>query len=428
MAAIARFGTRIVPDLPHIIEDCRERGALVQGPHIEAFEEEFAAFLGSGHVNACSTEYGRMALYFILEAMDLPPGSEVIVPALTFWVVPEIVRVAGLTPVFADIDPATFTLDPAAMERAITPKTRAVLPTHLYGMACDMDAILDIARRHDLKVIEDCAHSLGAMYKDRTVGTLGDASFFSFQAFKPLNTFGGGLAWTRDAALARRVGEMAEQERWPSEKRVESILRTGRLQHMFIRPKIFTCSLFPIWYAASFVNAQPEKRLWEEVRRLDPLPEKYRGRFTNVQAAIGRAGLRNLPVFIERTRRHARILDTMLGGLDGITIPRTPPQQTHVYYQYCAYMPDHETLVKRCIRRGVDVAPMHVDVCTRMALFDWNGPAAPGAEKAATAVQLPVYESLSDQEIERVGRLVREQVARLINGGQSRTLSDVPVK
>ena len=122
-------------------------------------------------------------------------------------------------------------------------------------------------------------------------------------------------------------------------------------------------------------------------------------------------------MFIERTRRHARILDTMLGGLDGITIPRTPPQQTHVYYQYCAYMPDHETLVKRCIRRGVDVAPMHVDVCTRMALFDWNGPAAPGAEKAATAVQLPVYESLSDQEIERVGRLVREQVARLMNCG-----------
>src|SRR5262245_37572207 len=230
MAAIARFGTRVVPHLPQIIEDWRERGALVHGPHIEAFEEEFAAFLGSGHVKTCSTEYGRMALYFILKAMDFPPGSEVIVPALTFWVVPEIARVAGLTPVFADINPATFTLDPAAMERAITPRTRAVLPTHLYGMACDMVPILDLARRHNLKVIEDCAPSLGAMYKDRTVGTLGDASFFSFQAFKPLNTFGGGLAWTRDAGLAARVGEMAEQEQWPGEKRVESILRTGKWQ------------------------------------------------------------------------------------------------------------------------------------------------------------------------------------------------------
>jgi dTDP-4-amino-4,6-dideoxygalactose transaminase len=414
MAAIARFGTRVVPDLPQIIEECRERAALVQGPHIEAFEEEFAQFLGSGHVKTCSTEYGRMALYFILKAMNLPPGSEVIVPALTFWVVPEIARVAGLTPTFADINPATFTLDPAAVERAITPKTRAVLPTHLYGMACDMDPILDLARRHNLKVIEDCAHSLGAMYKDRMVGTLGDASFFSFQAFKPLNTYGGGLAWMRDAGLATRVGEMADQEQWPSEKRMESILWTGKWQHTFIRPKVFTYSLFPIWYAASFVNAEPEKRLWEDVRRLDPLPEQYRGRFTNVQAAIGRAGLRNLPAFIERTRRHARMLDNLLGDMDSITIPQTPPQQTHVYYQYCAYVPNNERLVKRCIRRGVDVAPMHVDVCTRMELFDWNGPAAPGAEKASTAVQLPVYESLSDLEIERVGRLVREQVARLM--------------
>src|SRR5437868_3558553 len=150
--AIGRFGTRVVPELQEIIRDCRERKQLVQGPCIEAFEQEFARFLGSGHVRTCSTEYGRMALYFILEAMDFPPGSEIIVPAFTFWVVPEIARVAGLTPIFADIDPVTFTLSPQAVEQAITPNTRAVLPTHLYGLPCDMDAILDIAKRHNLKV------------------------------------------------------------------------------------------------------------------------------------------------------------------------------------------------------------------------------------------------------------------------------------
>jgi len=415
MAAIARFGTRVVPDLPHIIEDCRQRKQLVQGPQIEAFEQEFARFLGAGHVRACSTEYGRIALYFILKAMDLPAGSEIIVPALTFWVVPEIARVAGLKPVFADVDPATFTLSPQAVERAVTPNTRAILPTHLYGLACDMDPILDLARRHNLKVIEDCAHSLGATYKNRMVGTLGDASFFSFQAFKPLNTYGGGLAWMRDADLAARVGELADAEEWPSEKRMEGILRSGKWQHTFIRPKVFTYSLFPIWYAASWVDAKPEKRLWEAVRSLDPLPSHYRGRFSNVQAAIGLAGLKRLPEFIERTRRHARMLDALLGDVPGITIPVTPTDRTHVYYQYCAYVPDTDAVVKRCIRRGVDVAPMHVDVCTRMELFDWHGPAAPGADKAATAVQVPVYESLSDQEIERIGRLVRSQVTQLSN-------------
>jgi len=405
--------------MSQIIQRCRDRKQLVQGPCIEEFEAEFGRFLGSGHVRTCSTEYGRMALYFILKAMALPPGSEVIVPALTFWVVPEIARVAGLKPVFADIDPETFTLNPWAVERAITPNTRAVLPTHLYGMSCDMDPILDLARRHDLKVIEDCAHSLGATYKGRMVGTLADASFFSFQAFKPLNTYGGGLAWMRDADLARRVGELADGEAWPTEKRVEGILRSGKLQHTFIRPRVFTYSLFPIWYAASWVNAKPEKRLWENVRPLSPLPEHYRGRFTNVQAAIGLAGLKRMPEFIERTRRHARMLDNLLGDSCDIVVPRIPPDRTHVYYQYCAYVPDGETLVKRCIRRGVDVAPMHVDVCSKMDLFGGNATAAPGAERAASAVQLPVYESLSDQEIERVGRLVRQQVTTLPRRAQT---------
>ena len=413
MAAIARFGTRVVPEKDQIIRECRERKQLVQGPHIAAFETEFAAFLGGmGHVRTVSTEYGRMALYFILKAMDLPAGSEIIVPALTFWVVPEICRVAGLTLVFADIDPTTFTLCPKAMERAITPKTRAVLPTHLYGMACDMDPILELARRHNLKIIEDCAHSLGATYNGQMVGTQGDASFFSFQAFKPLNTYGGGLAWMRDADLARRVGEFADGEEWPTEKRVEGILSSGKWQHTFIRPKVFTYSLFPVWWAASWIDAKPEERLWEKTRSLDPLPSHYRGRFSNVQAALGRAGLARIPEFIERTRRHARILDTVLGDVAGVTVPQIPAGRTHVYYQNCAYVPDNKSLVKRCIRRGVDVAPMHVDICTQMELFGWKGAAAPGAEKAATAVQVPVYESLSDQEIDRVARLVKRQVLK----------------
>lgn len=416
MAAIARFGTRVVPEKDLIIQECRANGQLVHGPHIEAFEAEFATLLGGGHVRTCSTEYGRMALYFILKALDLPPGSEIIVPALTFWVVPEIARVAGLRPVFADVDPTTFTLSPAAVERAITPQTRAILPTHLYGLSCDMDPILELARRHDLRVIEDCAHSLGARYKGRMVGTLGDASFFSFQAFKPLNTYGGGLSWVRDAAVAGKVSAMAEAEAWPSEKRVEEILKSGYWQHTFIRPKVFTWSLFPVWYVASFTGGHPEKRLWEAVRPLDPLPQHYRGRLSNVQAALGLAGLRRLPEFIERTRRHARTLDGLLGDVNGLTIPHTPEGQTHVYYQYCAYVADGAELVKRCIRRGVDVAPMHVDVCTRMPLFGWNGAAAPGAERAATAVQVPVYESLADAEVERVGRLVREQVQKLSDG------------
>jgi len=152
LTAICRYGPRLIPETTAIVKGCRARGELIEGPDIARFERAFASQLGVE--DAVAASYGRMAFYYTLKALDFPAGSEVIVPALTFWVVPEMVRLAGLTPVAADIDPRTFNLDPSAFERAITDRTVAVVPTHLYGLPCDMDAILSIAGRHELAVIE----------------------------------------------------------------------------------------------------------------------------------------------------------------------------------------------------------------------------------------------------------------------------------
>ena len=177
-----------------------------------------------------------MGFYYLLKALDLPKGGEIIFPALTFWVVPELARVAGLTPVFADVDPRTYTIDPESFERAITPRTCAVVPTHLYGLTCDMDAVMSIARAHGLKVIEDCAHALAARYRGQPAGTFGDGAFFSFQTLKPLNTYGGGAAVARDPKVQARLDELAAAEPWPSEERIRKRFRLGLAQRTFIRP------------------------------------------------------------------------------------------------------------------------------------------------------------------------------------------------
>ena len=208
-----------------------------------------------------------MAFYYLLQALGIPPDSEIILPALTFWVVPEITRAAGLKPVFADVDPVTFNLDPDAFERAITPRTRAVVPTHLYGLPCDMEAILDIARRHRLVVIEDCAHALGATWQGRPVGTLGDAGFFSFQLLKPLNTYGGGMLVTNNAEVASRALALARSEPSPSDADVQQRLRLGRVQRIAIRPGVFTASLFPVLWASSSFR---RRRTCTCGRRSDP--------------------------------------------------------------------------------------------------------------------------------------------------------------
>jgi dTDP-4-amino-4,6-dideoxygalactose transaminase len=413
LTAISRYGARVLPDTEHLIAGCKARGEFIQGPDIARFEEAFALRLGTGH--AVSASYGRMAFYYVLKALDLPPGSEIVLPALTFWVVPEIARVAGLKVVFADVDPKTFTMDPQALERAITPATRAVVPTHLYGLPCDMDAIMAVASRHNLRVIEDCAHALGATFDGRPVGTFGDAGFFSFQTLKPLNCYGGGMALVQDAGVARRVRELTGRERWPDEKRIDNRLLVGRLQRIFIKPWVFTISAFPILWVSSLIGANPDVYLWEEIRPLDPLPDAYTERFPNVQAAIGLAALDHFDDWTERTRRHAGVMSRALGDLPGVTVPCVPDRRTHVYYQYCVYAPSRDELVVRCVRRGIDIETLHVDICSDLDLFAGartEPPGAPGAKRAADAMQVPVYSTLTDQQAARVARVVRSVLAK----------------
>jgi perosamine synthetase len=409
LTAISRYGVRTAPNIDEIIRRCQERGQLVQGPQIAEFERAFEARLGSG--TAIATSYGRMAFVHIVRALELPAGSEIIVPALTFWVIPELARRAGLHPVFADVDPATFTLEPSALERAITPNTRAVVPTHLYGLPCDMDAIMAIARRHNLAVIEDCAHALGATYRGRPVGTFGDGALFSFQTLKPLNAFGGGMAIVRDRATARRLRNAVETLPWPDEQRVRNRFKVGRAQRFFTQPEVFTVSAFPILWLTSWFNANPDVYLWEAIRPLDPLPPAYTEQFPNVQAAIALAGLDLLDMWTEASRSHARLIGDVLADTPNIQLPVVPSDRTHVYYQYCVYVPDRDELVRRCIRRGVDIETLHVDVCTRLPLFaDLRPEPAPGAEQAANAVQVPVYASLSDTQVRRIAMTVNRAV------------------
>lgn len=404
LTAISRYGARVVPNTQQIIAACQARGELIRGPRIEEFERAFEERVGSGR--AFTTAYGRMAFYYMLKALDLPPGSEIVIPALTFWVIPELAEAAGLRVVFADVDADTFLIDPASVERVITDQTRVVVPTHLYGLPCDMDAIVGIAARHNLVIIEDCAHALGATYRGRPVGTFGTGALFSFQTIKPLNTYGGGMALVQDQAVARRVAEIVGALPWPSESRIRKRLLSGRLQRIFIRPDVFTWTAFPILWVAALRDANPDVYLWEKIRPLSPLPEGYTERYSNVQAALALESLKYVDKWTATTQAHARVMDQALR--DVLQVPHVPPDRTHVYYQYCAYGADRDRLITRCVRAGIDIESLHVDVCPDLTdLFPGAHIDCPGARRSKDAVQVPIYASLTDEQVERVARVVR---------------------
>ncbi|MBF0358844.1 MAG: DegT/DnrJ/EryC1/StrS family aminotransferase [Magnetococcales bacterium] len=181
-----------------------ESGHYILGPEVEQFESEFAAYTGADY--AVGVGSGTDALHIALMALDLGPGSEVITVSHTAVATVAAIEMAGATPVFVDIDPKSYTIDPQAIEKAITPRTKVIIPVHIYGQAADMDGVLDIARRFGLKVVEDCAQAAGTNYKNRSVGSIGDLGCFSFFPTKNLGGLGdGGMITTSDKALAERV-------------------------------------------------------------------------------------------------------------------------------------------------------------------------------------------------------------------------------
>jgi perosamine synthetase len=407
LTAVSRYGPRVIPNTMQVIEELETRGQLIEGPHVAAFETAMGARLGGRRAIAAS--YGRMAFYYLLRAFDFPPGGEIIFPALTFWVMPEMARQAGFTPVFADVDPATFNVTPLAIERAITPRTVALVPTHLWGLPCDMDEIAAIAQKHRLVVIEDCAHALGATYRGRPAGALGDAAILSFQTFKPLNAYGGGMAIVRDPAVAATVAALAAAAPPPSVDRVKHRLWHGRVMRLATRPDVFKWTLFPLMYACSRLHWSIDMYFWEEIRPLNPMPEDYEERFSNVQAALALEGLGHLDAWTAARQANARKMDAMIGDVPDIRIPVVPSGRTHVYYQYCASVPARDAIVESCVRRGIDLETLHVDVCTDLELFG-SPRVAPGARETIGTVQIPMYERLNDDQLVCVARAVREAV------------------
>ncbi len=407
LRTIPRYGVRSVPGEEKDIIAAFRRGEAVEGPAIAEFEERFAAYHHMDHAVAAS--FGRMACYYILRALALPQGSEVIFPALTFWVIPEIARRAGLVPVFVDVDPLSFNLDPNKIESAITERTRAIVPTHLYGRPCDMSEIIPIAEKHDLVVIEDCAQAVGARYRGRLVGTFGTASFFSFQLLKGINTYGGGMAITNDANVASHLREQVASEPLQSAEDLAKRFIAGFLSRIGISPKGFTFWGYPLQASSSlFGHYDLSKYIWEKIRPLDRFPRAYRQRYSNAQALVGMRGLAKLDEFNARSREHATHYTLGLSDCRAIQTPQVPEDIDHVFYQYCVYISDSARASRRAIRRGVDFETTHVDVCSSLPLFREFAASCPGAELTEAALQLPVYSRLRKSDVERVLRVVRD--------------------
>jgi len=338
-----------------------ESGKYINGPKVAAFEEAMAQYVGTGQAVALNS--GTDALYLALRALDVGPGDEVVTTPFTFAATTETIVAAGATPVFADIDPVTFDLDPGGIEVAITSRTKAILPVHLYGLPADMPRILAIADRHGLAVIEDCAQAVGAEIDGKRVGSIGTIGCFSFFPTKNLGAFGdGGMITTGDNALAKRIRKLR-------------------------------------------AHGAASKYYHEEVG--------VNSRLDEIQAAILLIKLGHIEEWILRRRQLAHAYDRLLGDLCDIQVPAAPRSVRHVYHQYTVRVFRQRDAVRESLgHRGVastvyyptplHLQPVHAQLGLKRGAY-------PEAERAAQEVlSLPIFPEMRDDELQAVAAALKD--------------------
>lgn len=348
-------------------------GWVTTGPETKAFESEFAAYLGGG-VQAIAVNSATAGLHLALEAIGIGPGDEVIAPTLTFTATVEVARYLGADAKLVDVDPVTLNIDPACIEAAITPRTRAILPVHYGGLACDMAAIFDIARRHGLQVVEDAAHALPTTSQGTMVGQLPSAAaVFSFYANKTMTTGEGGMVVTRNERLAQRMRVM----------RLHGISRDA-----FDR----FSSRTPAWY-------------------YEIVAPGFKYNLTDTAAALGRVQLQRLPAFLARRRQLAARYLAELRDLPLVLPADAPAGETHAWHLFVLRLSDaarvtRDEVIQRLSDAGIGTSVHYVPLHRQPYWRDRYGLTPEQFPVAEAAYQrmfsIPLFTAMSDDEQARV--------------------------
>ena len=361
------------------VTEAMRSGWVTTGPVTRQFEQNFVDYLGGG-LHAVAVNSATAGLHLALEALGIGPGDEVIAPTLTFTATVEVVRYLGADAVLVDVDPVTLNIDPAHIRAAITPRTKAIMPVHYGGLACDMEAILAIAHEHGLKVVEDAAHALPATWRGTLVGQLpSDITVFSFYANKTITTGEGGMAVTRDAALAQRMRVMRLH---------------GMNRDAFDR---FT-SKTPAWY-------------------YEVVAPGFKYNMTDVAAAMGVQQLARLPQFVQRREQLAQRYHAALADLPLVLPATAPAGERHAWHLYVVRLSapariDRDTLIQALSDRGIGTSVHYVPLHRhpywrdRYQLTPAQFPHADAAYQ--TMVSLPLFTAMSDADQERVIAALRD--------------------
>lgn len=334
-------GTTSWKDCLSIIQSLNKGDPLQDGQYIRDYEKTAAEYHGVRYAFSFAT--GRMALYAILEALGIGRGDEVIIPAYTCVVVPNAILYRGATPIYVDINPATFNIDSKKIEAKITPKTKVILAQHTFGLPCDLDEIVEIAQRYGITVIEDCAPALGAEYKGKKVGSIGRVGFYSTDHTKMISTSTGGMVITDDEELASRIQQVYISSPFLSKLTIGKILFTFFTENFLYHPRFVFIGK---WLAGLCSKANLFNFFLDEGKINKPTEYPYPARLSNIQAKIGIRQMHELEQNIAHRRKIACQYDKIF-GLYPQQFDGSPVDRKHVFLRYSFLITDRNLFRKK---------------------------------------------------------------------------------
>jgi dTDP-4-amino-4,6-dideoxygalactose transaminase len=381
---------------------------------VAAFEAQFAAFIGSKY--AVMVPSARYAFYLLLEAMGIGEGDEVVIPSLTYFAIPAIGVVRGVKPVFADVGLRSHVLDPEAFEAAITPKTKAVVPTHLYGTPCDMDAINTIAKKHGVAVIEDCAQSTGARYKGARVGSLGKAAYYTFGLTKNITTLSGAMITTNDSSIAEHVRTTISSTTPADMRRNAKEAAVGTAMMFATHPYLYPWTLHPVIRLGNLFGKDPiHEPFGEPEVRYEKLPGSFaHSRPRAIQAEVGKLQLERIEALNGARIRNGRWLDEHLAHVEEVVLPDYPVGAEPIYMSFVIHHPRRDALMEALRKRGVDTTVGYMNDCSDHPLFpEYRRPSPNAARIKAEQVHLPVHPRMDSRDLKHLAESLRASVKEL---------------
>jgi dTDP-4-amino-4,6-dideoxygalactose transaminase len=388
---------------------------LIEGSKIWEFERKFAEYLGAKY--AISFGKGRMALNAIIKALKCKKEDEAIIPAYTCFVVPNALYYARIHPIYIDIDPLTYNIDTDKLEEKITPKTKAIIPHHLYGQPCDMKHILEVAKDHDLYVIEDAAQALGAEYHGRKIGIFGDASFFSFNYTKNITTIEGGMAVTNNREIAENLREQQESMAFPPKQYICRLLFNLLNMYILSNPLLGVYGEGLNYVLGKLIRSKDLSIAPEEYMLVKPV--NYPFKLCNVLASIGVSQLTMLDYYNEYRRYIAKRYDEVLQecGLPPVYVIQGAK---HVYLRYTIRVKNRRVIKRFFKANRVILADdwfnyvVHPDTKYKRILGYVPG-SCPLAEVSATSIiHIPLHPKMSEDDVDKVINLLRLSVSKKI--------------